>query len=100
MKLSVVALWVVFAFGQLNAQTNVWRPSPGHTQIPIWPGAAPDAQPVPGPGHRVVSKNRVAGKPWVAVDNVSQPTLTVYSPTGTNTGIAVIVFPGGGYYEL
>ena len=100
MKFSVVVLCVVFAFGHLNAQTNVWRPSPGHTQIRIWPGAAPDAQPVPGPEHTVVSKNLVAGKPWVAVDNVSQPTLTVYSPKGTNTGVAVVVFPGGGYHEL
>jgi len=34
------------------------------------------------------------------VGNVSQPTLTVYSSKGTNTGVAVVVFPGGGYYEL
>jgi acetyl esterase/lipase len=34
------------------------------------------------------------------VDNVSQPTLTVYSPSGENTGVAVVVFPGGGYNEL
>jgi acetyl esterase/lipase len=34
------------------------------------------------------------------VGNVSQPTLTVYSPKGTNTGVAVVVFPGGGYNEL
>ena len=26
-----------------------WQPSPGHTQIPIWPGIAPDVQSVPGP---------------------------------------------------
>jgi acetyl esterase/lipase len=26
--------------------------------------------------------------------------MTVYSPKGTNTGIAVVVFPGGGYWEL
>src|SRR5207302_5109376 len=32
--------------------------------------------------------------------NVSQPTMTVYSPKGKNTGAAVIVFPGGGYYVL
>jgi len=100
MKSLIVALCVVFAFGPLNAQTNVWKPSPGHTQIPIWPGAAPDTQPAPGPEHAVVSKNLVAGKPWVAVDNVSQPTLTVYSPKGTNTGVAVVVFPGGGYNVL
>lgn len=100
MKSLVVALCVVFAVGHLNAQTNVWQPSPGHTQISIWPGAAPGAQPVRGPEDTAVSKNLIAGKPWVAVQNVSQPTLTVYPATGTNTGIAVVVFPGGGYNEL
>src|SRR5207302_5920899 len=32
--------------------------------------------------------------------NVSRPTMTVYSPKGKNTGAAVVVFPGGGYYVL
>ena len=31
------------------------------------------------------------------VDNVSRPTMTVYSPKGMNTGVAVVVFAGGGY---
>jgi len=44
--------------------------------------------------------NLVAGKPCVRVDNVSQPTMTVYSPKRTNTGVAVVVFPGGGYMCL
>jgi acetyl esterase/lipase len=42
----------------------------------------------------------VGGKPWVYVANVSQPTMTVYSPAGPNTGAAVVVFPGGGYNVL
>ena len=42
----------------------------------------------------------VAGRPWVAVENVSEPTMTVYSPNGKNTGAAVVVFPGGGYTIL
>ena len=42
----------------------------------------------------------VAGKPWVAVEIVSRPTMTVYSPKGKNTGAAVVVFPGGGYQIL
>src|SRR5437016_10070165 len=92
---------IVFACGNLSAQTNVWQPPPGHTQVPIWPGAVPDAQPVPGP-EAVLSNTDwvVAGKPFVFVVNVSQPTMTVYSPKGTNTGVAVIVFPGGGYNAL
>ena len=34
------------------------------------------------------------------VDNVSRPTMTVYPAKGKNTGAAVVVFPGGGYYVL
>ncbi len=42
----------------------------------------------------------VAGKPWLAVTNVSIPTLTVYAPKGHNSGTAVVVFPGGGFQVL
>ena len=92
---------IVFACGSLSAQTNVWQPSPGHMQVPIWPGAVPDAPPVPGPEAVLSSTNWVvAGKPFAFVVNVSQPTMTVYSPKGTNTGVAVVVFPGGGYNAL
>ena len=31
---------------------------------------------------------------------VSEPTMTVYSSKGRNTGAAVVVFPGGGYKIL
>ncbi len=47
-----------------------------------------------------ISKNLIAGQPWVAVENVSQPTMTVYRARGTNAGVAVVVFPGGGYDKL
>jgi acetyl esterase/lipase len=66
----------------------------------------PDAQPVEGPEvfgtvvDAVGNKRLVGGKPWVYVDKVSQPTMTVYSPHGRNTGAAVVVFPGGGYNIL
>lgn len=92
---------IVLACGRLCAQTSVWQPSPGHTQVPIWPGTAPDTQPVTGSEvAHTVTKPLVADKPWVLVDNVAQPTMTVYSPTETNKGVAVVVFPGGGYNEL
>jgi acetyl esterase/lipase len=42
----------------------------------------------------------VAGRPWISVSNVAQPTVTVYSPAKKNTGTAMIVFPGGGYQVL
>src|SRR5579859_7372946 len=91
MKALILALCVVFAFGGLSAQTDGWQPSPGHTQLPIWPRAVPDPQPVAGP--EVASTEG-------AVSNVSRPTMTVYSPKGRNTGAAVVVFPGGGYQML
>jgi acetyl esterase/lipase len=83
-----------------------WQPSPGHTQVPIWPGRVPDAQAVERAevSGTVVdstgSERLVGGRPWVYVDRVSQPTMTVYSPAGRNTSAAVVVFPGGGYNIL
>ena len=101
MRPSIFALCVVFAFCGLSAQTPAWQPSPGHTQVPIWPGVVPDAQPVAGPENTGTVKDPlVAGRPWVQVENVSRPTMTVYSPKGKNTGAAVLVFPGGGYQIL
>jgi acetyl esterase/lipase len=102
MKTLLFALCFVFAFGSLNAQTPVWPPSPAHAEVQIWPGAAPDLQPVAGP-EIVKSSGKddlIAGKPVVEVDNVTRPTMTVYPPTGKNTGAAVVVFPGGGYQIL
>ena len=95
-------LCIVLAFADLHAQTKVWQPSPGHTQIPIWPKEPPDAQPVPGSESVYTEPEKpVLGETMMTwVENVSQPTMTVYSPKGDNTGVAVIVFPGGGYQEL
>src|ERR1035438_6684462 len=85
----------------LGAQTPSWQPSPGHTQVPIWPGPAPDAQPVAGPEVATTeNKSLIAGRAWVYVGHVSLPTMTVYAPKGKNTGAAVVVFPGGGYQIL
>ena len=101
MKSLIVVVWAVFACGGLRAQADAWQPSPGHTQVLIWPGAAPDAQPVATPESvTAVTKPLVAGRPWRDVENVSRPTMTVYAPKGQNTGAAVVVFPGGGYKIL
>ena len=70
--------------------------------MPIWPGTPPNARVLAEPelAKTVDGDNRVAGEPWIAVKNVTQPTLTVYSPTSNNNGVAVVVFPGGGYQGL
>ena len=70
--------------------------------MPIWPAAVPDQQPVHGPETLTTTgqDDLVAGKPWLYLSDVTRPTITVYSPTGKNTGAAVVVFPGGGYTIL
>lgn len=104
MKALVLALFVLLVLAGLVAlsagQVSSWQPSPGHTQVPIWPAAVQDAQPVAGPEVAATVNDPVAGKPWVSVGKVSQPTMTVYTPQARNTGAAVIVFPGGGYQIL
>jgi acetyl esterase/lipase len=91
-----------FAFGAVGAQTIGWQPSPGHAQLPIWPGTPPHALPLASAESATtrLTDHLVAGRPWTYVSNVSRPTMTVYRPVGANTGAAVVVFPGGGYQIL
>ncbi len=102
MKFWIFVLTVIFGMGAASAQTPVWQPSPGHMQIPIWPGKVPDAQPVAGAEvfNDGKSGSLIAGKPVASIGKVSKPTMTVYSPSEKNTGAAVVVFPGGGYWIL
>ncbi|MEG9437936.1 alpha/beta hydrolase [Edaphobacter sp. HDX4] len=101
MKLWSLVLCIVSSFNFMRAQQPVWQPSSGHKQVQIWPGAIPDAAPITGPETvKIDAKDLVGGKPWTYINNVSVPTMTVYSPKGTNTGAAVVVFPGGGYQIL
>jgi hypothetical protein len=75
-----------------QAYSAVWQPSPGNVQVPIWPGKVPDALPNPKP--------ESVRADWPRIEDVSQPTMTVYAPKGHNTGVAMVVFPGGGYRFL
>ena len=68
--------------GELFAQKFVWQPSPGHTQIRIWPdGKMPDVRVLKELEFALTSgpDSLVAGKPATEIDNVSRPTMTVYS---------------------
>lgn len=106
MKGLLVAVLVILACGFVRAQMSAWEPSAGHVQVPIWPGPVPNARHGMGPEFSDWdTKDLVAGRPWLAVERVSRPTMTVYSPDFDkagmkNTGAAVVVFPGGGYQVL
>jgi hypothetical protein len=96
------AICFMMVFSIVNAWANVWQPSSGRTQIPIWPeGKMPDALSITKPESvKLMAKPLVAGKPWTAISNVSQPTMTIYSPKIKNTSAAIVVFPGGGFNVL
>ena len=95
----LAAAAVLLSIG-LCAQRAVWQPSPGHTEVPIWPGVVPDQQPTAGPEESHWWPEAPTAPGGFAVYHVSRPTITVYSPTGENTGVAIVVFPGGGYEDL
>jgi acetyl esterase/lipase len=101
MKFGVMAFCLLFACAYVHAAPSAWQPDAAHTQIPLWPGTPPDAQPMPGPESTRSDPNAlIGGKSMLSVTNVSQPTMTVYAPKGPKTGTAVVVFPGGGFQIL
>lgn len=71
-------------------QSKAVEPSIKHEQLPIWTISIPDSGLIKG------SEKNNDGM----VTNVSNPTITIYSPKEKNTGAAVVVFPGGGYRAL
>ena len=93
---------IAFVCPSLFAQKPAWPPAPGHITLPIWPHTSPGAPPnPPAETDTTTPKDRlVADKPVIRLGNVSAPTLTLYPPTGKNTGAAVVVFPGGSYRIL
>jgi hypothetical protein len=99
-KACIHALCVLASCGCMQAHAKVWQPSPGHTQIPVWPGTPTDALPTPGPEYALTGHKLIGGRPVTAAFDVSRPTMTVYAPSGKNTAAAVVVFPGGGFAGL
>ena len=85
-----------------TSQTKAWPPPSSYLTLPLWPQGVPDAVAHPAPEVDLTTAKDylVAGKPIVRLTNVSVPTLTLYPPKGHNTGVAVVVFPGGGYNIL
>ncbi|MBN9118773.1 MAG: alpha/beta hydrolase [Planctomycetes bacterium] len=71
----------------------------GADPIRLWPGKAPGETKDIGPEKYLEAKK---GQLDVKrLGNVSEPTITVYAPPADkNTGVAVVVAPGGGYSIL
>lgn len=107
LRVALAATLIVAATPYADAQTT-WQPSGDHTQIVLWPDGPPD--PRPGAGvealryalnARTGQKKLVGGKPYMYIENVTEPTITIYSPRTTTAATpAVIVYPGGGFNVL
>lgn len=86
-----------------SAHGQPWHPSAGATEIPLWPSNSMIARPdVKGPERIDVYRGPKAplGIPTTTVFDVTRPTVSIFPAKGANTGVAVLVFPGGGYQVL
>jgi acetyl esterase/lipase len=84
-----------------------WQPTVAHTQISLWPNGPPETRSEVGTeavlyavDMQTGKKKLAGGEPYQYIQNVTQPTITIYSPKQSNTGAAVIVYPGGGFNVL
>jgi acetyl esterase/lipase len=86
---------------QANAGTaDMWQPPSGLKQIPIWPSAAPNMAKISYPAETVFDVKKVPGRYYTGIANVTTPSMTIFPPKGVNTGVSMVVFPGGGFHIL
>jgi acetyl esterase/lipase len=98
MRTTAIALGLLLALGAATASRAADEAKP--TTLDVWPGPAPGE-----PGPVTVGEEKLTTKPGTttvtSITNVSKPTLTVYRPArDKDTGVALVVFPGGGYTNL
>lgn len=74
--------------------------------VELWPGKVPDEAGEIGPEKTVMSpkldrKQVEVTEPTRMLTNVSRPSITIYRPAKErDTGTAVLICPGGGYWNL
>lgn len=91
MRPSTLILAAALALGAV-APTTADEPQ----TLNLWPDRAPGETADLGP-----EKAEPAGGPYTRITNVSRPTIAVHKPPkDKDTGLAVIVAPGGGYNML
>ena len=75
-------------------------------RIDIWPGKVPDETGAIGPEHVRMSpqldrKKVEVTESTLLITDVTRPTITILRPVKEkDTGTAVLIFPGGGYWDL
>ena len=70
------------------------------TVVELWPGPVPGDVGVDGEEKSRIHDSRFVGN-TLLITNVTRPSLTVYlPPPEKNTGTAMLICPGGGYWDL
>jgi acetyl esterase/lipase len=68
--------------------------------VDLWPGKTPGDVGIKGEETSRIHQSPLVG-PTKLITNVSKPTLTIYAPPkAMNTGTAMVICPGGGYWDL
>lgn len=74
--------------------------------VDLWPGKAADDVGIPGEEHffELIVRGKphfIAGQPTRWLTDVTRPTLTIMRPAeDKNTGVSMLICPGGGYHKL
>jgi acetyl esterase/lipase len=104
----VLGLGLIVAAAQNAGAQTAWQPAGGRKQIVLWPDGPPDPRAdvgVEGLHYALTGeakeKKLVGGKPYMYIENVTRPTVTIYPAPGKGAATpAVIVYPGGGFNVL
>jgi acetyl esterase/lipase len=68
--------------------------------VDLWPGKTPADVGIKGEETSRIHQSPLVG-PTKLITNVTKPTLTIYPPAkDKNTGTAMVICPGGGYWDL
>ena len=68
--------------------------------VDLWPGKTPGDVGIKGQETSRIHQSPLVG-PTKLITNVTKPTLTIYPPArDKNTGTAMVICPGGGYWDL
>jgi acetyl esterase/lipase len=68
--------------------------------VDVWPGATPGDIGIKGKETSRIHQSPLVG-PTRLITNVTKPTITIYRPPPEkNTGTAMVICPGGGYWDL
>jgi acetyl esterase/lipase len=93
-RFAFVIAWIACSFWTLPA--NAAEP----VVIDVWPGKTPGDIGIQREEASRIHQSPLVG-PTRLITNVSKPTLTVYRPAAeANTGTALVICPGGGYWDL